>query len=81
MSGPIPSLKCLHKTSRHVVPQHRVKPFGIGAAWLRFAKEVELRRLAVLHVRIERKKRALSDLRSERDVIAKRCEKRMQRAR
>lgn len=73
--------RCLQKTSRHVRVEKASKLFGIGAAWLRFATELELRRLAVLHVRIERKKRALADLRAERDVIGRRCEKRMQRER
>ena len=73
--------ECLQKTSRQIPVSKPPKLFGIGAAWLRFAKEIELKRLAVLHVRIERKKRALKDLRAERDVIARRCEKRMQRER
>ena len=73
--------KSLQEKSRQVPTKKAPKLFGIGAAWLRFATEVELRRLAVLHVRIERKKRALADIRAERDVIARRCEKRMQRER
>lgn len=80
MNAPIRSAECLQKTSRHVAQKPRRKLFGIGAAWLRFATDIELRRLAKLHVRIERKKRALADIRTERDVIARRCEKRMQRA-
>lgn len=72
---------CLQKNSRHAAHNGAPKLFGIGAMWLYFASEMEIRRLAKLHVRIEHKKRALRDLRSERDVIAKRCEKRMQRAR
>lgn len=79
MSAPIRNAECLQETSRQVPPRTAPKLFGIGAAWLRFATELELRRLAVLHVRIERKKRALADIRAERDVIARRCEKRMQR--
>jgi hypothetical protein len=31
------------------------EPFGLRAAWLRFADQVELRRLAKLRLRIERK--------------------------
>ena len=81
MKEPALKSECLQEPSRHVAPKRAPKLFGIGAAWLRFATEVELRRLAVLHVRIERKKRALADIRAERDVIAKRCEKRMQRTR
>lgn len=80
MSNPAQPHQCLQKTSRHLTLKPRKKLFGIGAAWLRFATEIELRRLAKLHVRIERKKRALADIRAERDVIARRCEKRMQRA-
>lgn len=81
MTTPIRAPEGLQKTSRQIAPAKGPKLFGIGAAWLRFAKEIELKRLAVLHVRIERKKRALRDLRAERDVIARRCEKRMQRGR
>lgn len=47
--------------------------FGLHAAWLRFAEEVELRRLAMLHVRIERKKAALANMVSERQKIMNRC--------
>lgn len=81
MSAPIRNAECLQETSRQVSSKRAPKLFGIGAAWLRFATELELRRLAVLHVRIERKKRALADIRAERDLIARRCEKRMQRTR
>lgn len=81
MTTPDEDTSCLQKLSRHLAGKKAPKLFGIGAAWLRFATELELRRLAVLHVRIERKKRALADIRAERDVIARRCEKRMQRTR
>lgn len=57
-----------------------VEPFGLRAAWLRFATELELRRLAKLHMRIERRKRALSDLTAERRLIMNRCIRRMRRA-
>lgn len=53
--------------------------FGLHAAWLRFAEEVELRRLAVLHVRIERKKAAMAAMVSERQKIMNRCIRRMRR--
>jgi len=56
------------------------KLFGLKAAWLRFAKERELARLAKLHVRIELKERALKDLRAERTMIMNRCIRRMRRA-
>lgn len=56
-----------------------VEPFGLRAAWCRFANELELRRLAVLHVRIERRKRGLADLTRERKTIMMRCIRRMRR--
>lgn len=54
--------------------------FGLRAAWLRFAKEVELRRLAKLHVRIERKKASMKVLVGERQRIMNRCTRRMRRS-
>ena len=42
------------------------EPFGIKAAWIRFAKDVEVRRLAKLHMRIERRKASLKVLTDER---------------
>lgn len=53
--------------------------FGLHAAWLRFANEMELRRLAKLHVRIERKKTAMKELVGERQRIMNRCIRRMRR--
>lgn len=53
--------------------------FGIRAAWLHFANELELRRLAKLHMRIERRKRGLDDLVTERQRIMNRCIRRMRR--
>ncbi|WIY25787.1 hypothetical protein [Parasedimentitalea psychrophila] len=38
------------------------EPFGLHAAWLHFANQMEIRRLAKLHLRSERKKAALSEL-------------------
>lgn len=55
-------------------------PFGVGAAWLRFATGPELRRLAKLHLRIERRKRGLDGLVGERKLIMNRCIRRMRRA-
>lgn len=55
------------------------EPFGIRAAWLRFANEIELRRLAKLHGRINRRKASLNDLISERQLIMNRCIRRMRR--
>lgn len=56
------------------------EPFGLRAAWLRFAHERELRRLAKLHVRIAMKERALAEIRKERTMIMNRCIRRMRRA-
>lgn len=56
-----------------------VEPFGFRAAWLHFANELELRRLAKLHMRIERRKRGLDDLITERQKIMNRCIRRMRR--
>jgi len=58
----------------------RVEPFGLRAAWLRFANELELRRLAKLQMRIERRKRGIADLVAERRLIMNRCIRRMRRA-
>lgn len=55
------------------------EPFGLRAAWLHFANELELRRLAKLHIRIERRKRGLDDLITERQKIMNRCIRRMRR--
>ncbi len=57
-----------------------MEPFGLRAAWLRFANDLELRRLAKLHMRIERRQRGLSDLMAERKRIMNRCIRRMRRA-
>lgn len=57
-----------------------LEPFGLRAAWLRFATNMELRRLAKLHLRIERRKRGLDDLVAERKLIMNRCIRRMRRA-
>jgi hypothetical protein len=61
------------------VPKPKAQPFGLRAAWLRFAHEVELRRLAVLHVRIERKKATMDELVKERQRIMQRCIRRGRR--
>lgn len=55
------------------------EPFGIAAKWLAFAEMVELRRLAILNVRIKRKKASLKALTSERRTIMMRCIRRMRR--
>lgn len=54
--------------------------FGLHAAWLRFAHEAELRRLAKLQMRIERKKAAMKVLLGERQRIMNRCIRRMRRS-
>lgn len=63
----------------HNGPPH-MNLFGLGAAWLRYADESDLTRLAKLHVRIERKERALREMRKERNTIMNRCIRRMRRA-
>jgi hypothetical protein len=60
-------------------PTEKLEPFGLRAAWLHFANELELRRLAKLQVRIERRKRGLDDLVTERQRIMNRCIRRMRR--
>lgn len=56
------------------------EPFGLRAAWLAHANEDELRRLAVLHLRITRRKRSLDEMVGERTTIMNRCIKRMRRS-
>ncbi|WP_154667857.1 hypothetical protein [Leisingera caerulea] len=58
----------------------KTEPFGLRAMWLHFANELEMRRLAKVHKRIEQKKRALADLTEERTKIMNRCIRRMRRA-
>lgn len=65
-----------HNTAQ---PVEIMEPFGLRAAWLRFANEIELRRLAKLHGRINRRKRSLDDLVTERQLIMNRCIRRMRR--
>jgi len=67
-------------TSKRPLPHRKAEPFGLKAMWLHFAQEVELRRLAKLHVRIELKKANLADLIGERQTIMNRCIRRMRRA-
>ncbi|MBY6138552.1 hypothetical protein KUV26_03810 [Leisingera daeponensis] len=61
-------------------PLAKVELFGLRALWLHFADEMDLRRLAKLHVRIRVKERALHDLKEERRQIMRKCTRRMQRA-
>ncbi|MBO9430594.1 MULTISPECIES: hypothetical protein [unclassified Sulfitobacter] len=58
-----------------------VKPFQCGAPWTAFASDLELRRLARLQARIERKQAALSELKADRRQIMVRCVRRMRRER
>ncbi len=79
-----PSLcSATHYTQPDEEPARRAaisEPFGLRAAWLHFTTELELRRLAVLHMRIERRKRGMADLVAERQRIMNRCIRRMRRA-
>lgn len=62
-------------------PGHNRPPiFGIHAAWLRFANRNELRRLATLQLRIDRKQQTLTELITERQLIMNRCTRRMRRS-
>lgn len=56
-----------------------LQPFGIGSNWLRMATDAELRRLAKLHLRIERRKAGLAREIAERQLIMNRCIRRMRR--
>ncbi len=55
------------------------EPFGLRAAWLHFANMRELRRLAQLHGRINRRKQSLDELVTECQRIMNRCIRRMRR--
>ena len=54
-------------------------PFGIGSNWLRMATDAELRDLAKMHLRIERRKAGLARLIAARQLIMTRCIRRMRR--
>lgn len=58
----------------------KIEPFGIKAAWLHWVNQAELRRLSVLQVRIERRKRAIKVMTDERQTIMMRAIRRMRRA-
>lgn len=72
--GPINAERVVRRAAQ------KAKLFGLGAPWLRFTTAMELRRLATLHVRIERRQRAIDDLMAERRLIMNRCIRRMRRA-
>ena len=57
-----------------------IEPFGVGSAWLRAATEAELRQLAKLHLRIERRRAGLAGLMGERRLIMMRCIRRLRRS-
>lgn len=54
--------------------------FGVGSNWLKAATEAELRRLATLHLRIERRRAGLAIEIRERQMIMNRCIRRRRRA-
>lgn len=58
-----------------------IKPFQCGAPWTAFANDIELRRLARIQARIERKKIGMAELTAERGQIMRRCVRRMRRHR
>lgn len=58
----------------------KAPPFGLKALWLHFTTELEVRRLAKLHLRIQRKQDGLNLLITERQKIMNRCIRRMRRA-
>lgn len=76
----IPRPSCPVKTTGQVVMKSRRDLFGLRAKWLRFADERQLRRLAKLHIRIERRKALIADDHAERLRIQDCCVKRMERA-
>ena len=57
-----------------------MEPFGLRTAWLRLATDLELRRLAKLHLRIVRRQQSLDEMIAERRLIMNRCIRRMRRA-
>lgn len=69
-----------HYTKPVTTTPEKPAPFGLRAAWLHFTNERELRQLAKLHMRIERRKAGLADLVEERQRIMNRCIRRMRRA-
>lgn len=57
-----------------------IEPFGIRSEWLTAATDTELRQLAKLHLRIERRRAGLAGLMGERRLIMMRCIRRLRRA-
>ncbi|WP_347510133.1 hypothetical protein [Phaeobacter sp. CAU 1743] len=66
--------------SKSTRPASGTQPFGLRALWLHFANDLEVRRLAKLHLRILRKQDALNQFINERQKIMNRCIRRMRRA-
>lgn len=64
-------------------PRPTPKPtvFQCGAPWTGHASDAELIRLGLVQTRIERRERALKELRAERTKIMMRCVRRMRRDR
>ncbi|MBN8189521.1 hypothetical protein JF540_22810 [Salipiger thiooxidans] len=81
MAAPILNASCPVKSTGQRPAEKRRDLFGLKAKWLRFADERQLRRLAKLHVRIERRKALIADDHAERLRIQDCCVKRMQRER
>ncbi|MEP3298582.1 MAG: hypothetical protein ABJO27_19280 [Pseudoruegeria sp.] len=61
-------------------PPEAITPFKKGTPWTGHAKDSELKRLGKLQARIERREKALRDLKSERTTIMNRCIRRMRRS-
>lgn len=80
MTAPVRELASPVKVTGQNAEKKRRDLFGLKAKWLRFAEQSELRRLAKLHVRIERRKALIADDHAERLRIQDRCVKRMERA-
>ena len=75
---PVRTVKSITQAGLYGGP--RLDLFGLKSAWVRFASERELRRLARLHLRIERRKEAIRQIHSERELIMNRCIRRMRRS-
>lgn len=81
MSAQTIPASCPVKSTGQQPADKRRDLFGLKAKWLRFANERQLRRLAKLHVRIERRKALIADDHAERLRIQDACIKQMRRGR
>lgn len=61
-------------------PKPETHVFQCGAPWTAYAEDDELRELGRVEGRIQRKERALKELRRERTRVMMRCVRRMRRA-